>query len=258
MYFVNKNMEERFINLVVFCTYTYLYKNDIDMRKEKKFHFIYKTTCTITGKYYIGLHSTDNLEDGYLGSGRRIKYSLNKYGKENHIREIVEFCETRKDVIKREAEIVNIDELTNENCINIKLGGGENAMYGKFMDDEHKLKIGLANGGEKNGMFGKRFDMSDERKNNIKNALLSSNKLKESRNSEEYKEKISRHFGKTIYVLDVNLNVIETFNSMTKATEFFKCKESNIFNARRDKRMIKRKYWVVYPEDYEDFKKERL
>jgi hypothetical protein len=35
---------------------------------KKKYHFIYKTTCLITNKYYIGMHSTDDLEDGYVGS----------------------------------------------------------------------------------------------------------------------------------------------------------------------------------------------
>ena len=40
-------------------------------RKEKQYHFIYKTTNIITERYYYGMHSTDNLEDGYLGSGKR-------------------------------------------------------------------------------------------------------------------------------------------------------------------------------------------
>lgn len=227
------------------------------MRKEKKFHIIYKTTNVLTGKYYIGLHSTDNLEDGYLGSGRKLKYSLNKYGKENHKREILEFCSSRKELIKREQEIVNLDELADKNCINIKLGGGENAMYGKFMDEDHKAKIGLANSGEKNGMFGVKYEMPDERKVKIQKALLSSDKLKTSRNTEEFKQKLRKHFGKPIYVLDNDLNILESFDNMTEATVFLGCKESNIFNARRDKRMIKRKYWVVYPEDYEHFKIER-
>ena len=51
-------------------------------RKEKKYHFIYKTTNLLTGRYYIGMHSTDNLEDGYLGSGKRLRHSVNKYGKD--------------------------------------------------------------------------------------------------------------------------------------------------------------------------------
>lgn len=34
--------------------------------------FVYKTTHT-TGKYYIGRHETDNLGDGYLGSGDWVK-----------------------------------------------------------------------------------------------------------------------------------------------------------------------------------------
>lgn len=34
---------------------------------EYKFHIIYKTTNLINGKIYVGLHSTDNVDDGYLG-----------------------------------------------------------------------------------------------------------------------------------------------------------------------------------------------
>lgn len=33
-----------------------------------EYHFIYKTTNLLTGKYYIGMHSTNDLNDGYLGA----------------------------------------------------------------------------------------------------------------------------------------------------------------------------------------------
>ena len=61
------------------------------MVKGQKYHILYKTTCTVTGNFYIGVHSTTNLEDGYLGSGKRLRYSIEKHGKENHLREILEF-----------------------------------------------------------------------------------------------------------------------------------------------------------------------
>lgn len=92
-------------------------------RKEKKYHFIYKTTNLLSGKYYIGMHSTNNLEDGYLGSGKRLRYSINKYGVENHKREILEFVDSRKELATREEEIVNLIEVSRENCMNIKVGG---------------------------------------------------------------------------------------------------------------------------------------
>lgn len=228
------------------------------MRKEKKYHYIYKTTCNITGKYYIGMHSTDKLDDGYLGSGRRLKYSINKYGKNNHTKVILEYFENREDLRIREAELVTLDEIAKENCLNLNVGGGQNATYCRYLSDEHKEKISLANLGEKNGMYGKTYIMSDERKQKIKEVLLSSDKLKISRNTKEYKEKLSNIFGKQIYVLDSKFEIIAEFKSMKDSTIFFNCKESNVFNARRDERQIKRKYWVVYPEDYEKFKKEQL
>ena len=36
-------------------------------RKEHIYHYIYKTTNLINNKFYIGMYSTSNLDDGYLG-----------------------------------------------------------------------------------------------------------------------------------------------------------------------------------------------
>lgn len=43
-------------------------------------YFIYKTTCLIDGKYYIGQHCGDE-NDGYLGSGISLKNILKNMGK---------------------------------------------------------------------------------------------------------------------------------------------------------------------------------
>jgi len=66
--------------------YTFLFYIKIKkylMSKNKiKYHFLYKTTNLINNKYYYGMHSTYKLDDGYLGSGNRLRYSIRKYGKE--------------------------------------------------------------------------------------------------------------------------------------------------------------------------------
>ncbi len=93
------------------------------MRKPKKYHYIYKTTNLIRDYFYIGMHSTNNLEDGYLGSGKRIRYSIRKYGIENHKFEILEFLPSREELKIREKEIVNEEMLANPQCINLRIGG---------------------------------------------------------------------------------------------------------------------------------------
>ena len=92
--------------------------------------------------------------------------------------------------------------------------------------------------------------MKKSHKQKIKNSLLNSEKLKESRTSQEFRDKISKARSEPIYVLDINKQIVCEFESMTSASEFLGCKESNIFNARRDNRMIKRKYWIVNKKDY--------
>lgn len=119
-------------------------------RKEKKYHFIYKTTNLLSGKYYIGMHSTDNIEDGYFGSGKRLRYSINKYGVENHKREILEFVDSRNELIKREREIVSLNEIAKEECMNLMVGGkggfiGVNQQIKRSVDANKKLNFKLKN-----------------------------------------------------------------------------------------------------------------
>lgn len=104
-------------------------------RKPHKYHYIYKTTCLINEKFYIGMHSTDNLEDNYIGSGKRLWLSIRKYGKENFSIEILEYFPDRNSLKKREIEIVNEELLKNPLCMNLKLGG-----YGGISTPEHLEK----------------------------------------------------------------------------------------------------------------------
>lgn len=89
----------------------------------KQRYFVYKTTNLINGKIYIGKHSTNNLEDNYLGSGTHLNNSINKYGKENFKREILEFFDTEQEAYDYEAEIVTKEFVLREDTYNHKLGG---------------------------------------------------------------------------------------------------------------------------------------
>lgn len=92
-------------------------------RRQKDYHYIYKTTNLINEKYYIGMHSTDNLNDGYIGSGKQLWYSINKYGKKNFKCEILEFLPDRISLKEREKELVNEELLQDEKCLNLAFGG---------------------------------------------------------------------------------------------------------------------------------------
>lgn len=92
-------------------------------RPEKKYHFLYKTTNLKNGTYYLGMHSTSKLDDGYLGSGKRLRRSIRKYGKENFKIEILEFFESREDLSDAEKKLITEDILKDSKCMNLKLGG---------------------------------------------------------------------------------------------------------------------------------------
>lgn len=97
----------------------------------RRYHYIYKIT-RFDGMYYIGMHSTDNLEDGYFGSGKRLWYSISAHGRDKHEMEILEFLPCRETLKFREKELVNEECLSDPKCLNLQLGGG-----GGCISEEH-------------------------------------------------------------------------------------------------------------------------
>jgi group I intron endonuclease len=115
--------------------------------EQRAHHIIYKTICTATNKYYIGMHSTDNLEDGYIGSGQILWRSIKKYGKDLHVCEILEHLPDRKSLIERESEMVNVEIINDPMCMNIRLGGSGNRP-GNKASEETKAKMSAARKGK--------------------------------------------------------------------------------------------------------------
>ncbi|MFA5396059.1 MAG: NUMOD3 domain-containing DNA-binding protein [Methanogenium sp.] len=108
-------------------------------RQEKKYHYIYKITNVLNNKYYIGMHSTDNLKDGYFGSGHKLADAKRYYGIHNFKKDILEFLPNRSSLKKREKYLVNEDLLKDPLCMNLMHGG-----IGGFISDEQQLRRSIA------------------------------------------------------------------------------------------------------------------
>tara|TARA_R110000868_G_scaffold76573_6_gene220186 strand:- start:14729 stop:15280 length:552 start_codon:yes stop_codon:yes gene_type:complete len=81
------------------------------------------------------MHSTNNLDDGYMGSGKRLRRSIRKYGEDNHTKEVVAFYDSRELLIEAEKEAITPEMVTDNDCMNLKEGG-----TGGWSSEEHRIK----------------------------------------------------------------------------------------------------------------------
>lgn len=153
----------------------------------KKYYFIYKTTLVLTGHYYIGQHSTNNINDKYLGSGHKLHEYIKIYGRENFKREILEYAKDRLELDKLERKYVTKELIESDSlCLNLKSGGDS----GQWISQEalnktrkiwlnktpeeralirQRIKENHADcSGEKNSFYGKKH--TDETKQKISNS----------------------------------------------------------------------------------------
>ena len=112
------------------------------MSKHKN-HYTLKSTCVVTNDYYFGKRSTNKkiVDDDYLGSGKLVKASIKKYGKKNHIKEIIEIFPTSDLAFKGEKQLITRAHLDNPKCMNLMPGG-----KGGFISDEQQYNRSTAGG----------------------------------------------------------------------------------------------------------------
>ena len=94
----------------------------------KQFHYTYKTTNLINNKQYVGDHSTNNLDDGYLGSGCLLIKAIKKYGKQNFKKEILEQFNTRIEASKTQIKYINELNTIYPNGYNLSPTGGTDTL----------------------------------------------------------------------------------------------------------------------------------
>ena len=88
------------------------------------YRYIYKITCTkgsFKDKFYYGRHTTNNLNDGYKGSGKLL---LNYYKKfpNDYKKEIISYHNSEEELNKAEYDIINM-YINDPMCLNIAAGG---------------------------------------------------------------------------------------------------------------------------------------
>jgi hypothetical protein len=91
---------------------------------EKDYNYVYITSHIITNKQYVGSHSTFNIDDNYLGSGRYFLRAVKKEGKENFKREILQECSNILEARELEGFYIEKYDTLYPNGYNLSPKGG--------------------------------------------------------------------------------------------------------------------------------------
>lgn len=148
---------------------------------------IYKTTNKITGKIYIGQDKNNNPD--YLGSGKILRYAIEKYGHENFEKEILEECISKEKMNDAEIYWISYYNSTDRTIgYNITIGGSGGDTLSNHPDkDKISQKISKSNSGKKPWNIG----LSGKYKRDPSIGKKIGAKLKGRKHSEETKSKQS-------------------------------------------------------------------
>lgn len=90
----------------------------------KRKFLVYKITNRFNNKIYIGVHSTLNENDRYMGSGIEIKEALKKEGRRSFVKEILFIFDTKEEMFAKEKELVTKEFCHRTDTYNRIEGGG--------------------------------------------------------------------------------------------------------------------------------------
>lgn len=121
------------------------------MRKKLSSVFtVYKTTCLVNSKIYIGVHKTADPNDAYLGSGRTLISAVRKYGEASFTKEVLHTYTSEAAAYAKEGELVTEDFVVRDDTYNLIPGGRKARGWYR------------ARGGGNNPQFGTRWVVNQE------------------------------------------------------------------------------------------------
>ena len=103
---------------------------------KKPLGYVYMTTNTLNGKYYIGSHAGSN--PNYMGSGTALKLAFAKYGIEYFTKEVLYYCDDFKE--HEEALLIAIDAAGDPNMYNL-INSGKGGCLGLKHSSETLAKM---------------------------------------------------------------------------------------------------------------------
>lgn len=105
-------------------------------------HVVYKIVNSINGKIYVGKHTTTNVNDPYLGSGKILLQAIEKYGREAFSKTILGEFEDEHAAFCAEIQfITELNACDPEVGYNITRGG--NGSYASHLTPERRKQIGM-------------------------------------------------------------------------------------------------------------------
>ena len=137
----------------------------------------------MNSKIYVGVHKTDCINDGYMGSGTLLMRAIDKYGVDNFVKEILFEASSSEEMFDKEKELVEIGRHT----YNIKGGGYGGFDYiNKLITSDERRKRGRAGGRKR-----RNHSMTDEIRNKISIANKGEQSFLGKKHTKEAKIKMS-------------------------------------------------------------------
>lgn len=234
--------------------------------------FIYITTNMINGKKYLGQRKFYRNWQEYLGSGKSLVYAIQKYGKENFVRNIVCICNSLEELNQAEHDIsVFLNVVKSEDWYNLKYGGDSMEGYsppqevrekiskankgkpapnkGIPMSEEAKRKQREAQSGEKSSWYGRKH--TEEAKQKIRNKKIGMQASQETKNKmSQQRQGKNNYDAKPIVQLTMDGEFIRDWEYLRQAAKELNISESGICQCCRKQRRFANGYRWIYAKEY--------